>query len=175
MNTRTFLPWTAFALALSLTCADAQADARSPRLLELECHAECWYVDAQQGTAYYVSRVYNWGAQAASELLWRLRSDQCADGVLVHTRLIGMQAGSNEWEREDSQHFGNDTWTGDFSRFYYRGQSTSNRSFARNRIRVRSQHSAVQLEFDSATPANSCRPTRSSGPVRHIGGNPVGG
>lgn len=195
--TSTLLSWAVIATAASdlvsgLASAQAALQIHAPRA-ELECEAECWIPDMDTGSASYANAAQNWGAQSETDLMWQLRDEQCpSPGLLVHSRLIGAEASDDRSVTHDDTYSGSDSEEssyssggavvyGDFGPLIAAeygsssGGEQSSRSFSNRTIRTHSHHSSVQMQFDMATPANSCHASRTSFPQREIGGNRVGG
>lgn len=151
-------------LSCLLLCSSVplQAAPKAAPAIEIECQAECWNLDLERGYAWFGSLARTWGTASRAELMWDLRDEQCPfPGVLVHSSLASL---------EESY------WHGDFTHFwrhYHAGRAT--RVFHRYSTSAWSFHSSIRMEFNSATPGNSCRRSRATRPIRNVDGVQVGG
>lgn len=179
-------------MILTLASAHAAIQRHAPRM-ELECEAECWSPDLAHGKAEYLNDAQNWGTETATELMWMLKDDKCpAPGLLVHSRIVSVSASDERDHTQDDTYSGSDSSeassAADLGVVYgsfgpiaaaedvsASASAESTRSFSNRSIRVHNHSGSIQMEFDVATPANSCHPSRSNFPVRQIGGHSVGG
>lgn len=176
----TRLPSIAHLLLSLLPLASAHADVPThPPVPEYECAAECWSVDTAASYAQFSYNIREWGPDAGA-IVWAFHTNQCpAPSVVVHSRLVGEHThafNSGESSTAYSSVQGS-AWAGNFSPYYYNYSAAyaGASSFSHTSSYAHSFESSLELQFDSATPFNSCRDISHRLPTREIGDAPVGG